>query len=156
MEDQNASSAFKIIKTIHWALVAGISLFASVVAFLLGTNTETTFIRSEEVIVFMPVFLAIFMLPTAVMLSNRQMNVLKEKSDLGQKIAGFQTAHIVKMAMLEGVGLFAIVVCFITYTTINFFVFGLVIILMAGSAPTAFKLSEKLGLSRDELETLGG
>ncbi len=155
MEGQSPSAILKTLKTIHWSLVAGLSLFAAVVAFQLGTNPETTFFTPENPLVFIPVFSGIFLIPVSLVLFNRQMDQAKNKKELQDKLAGFQTAHIVKMAMLEGVGLFSLVACFVTFTTANFFLFALVIILMAGSAPTAFKLGARLSLSREEIQQLG-
>ncbi len=155
MDIQTPSAILKTLRTIHWSLVTGLSLFAAVVAYLLLGSMETTLVRTEEIITFIPAILAVSFIPTALFLFNRQLKVLEKKPDLDQKLIGYQAAHIVKMAMLEGVGLFAIVACFVTYTTVNFFVFALVLILMAGSTPTAFKLGDQLGLSRDEVESLG-
>ena len=156
MEAQNPSAMIKTIQTIHWALVGGLSLFAAVVAFQLGTNPETIFFDPENPIIFVPTFAGIFLIPTSMVLFNKQMCQAKDKKELGSKLTSFQTAHIVKMAMLEGVGMFSIVACLVTLTTANFFIFALVIILMAGSAPTAFKLGEKLSLSRNEVQQLAG
>ena len=156
MEAQNPTLMLKTIKTIHWALVGGLSLFAAVTAFQLGTNPETTFFAPENPIIFIPTLAGIFLIPTSLVLFNKQMGQAKEKKELGSKLTSFQTAHIVKMAMLEGVGMFSIVACLVTFTTANFFIFALVIILMAGSAPTAFKLGDKLSLSRGEVQQLDG
>lgn len=156
MEAQKPSLMLKTLKTIHWALVGGLSLFATVVAFQLGTNPETTFFAPENSIIFVPTFAGIFLIPTSLVLFNKQMSQARKNTKLNDKLIMFQTAHIVKMAMLEGVGLFSIVACLVTFTTVNFFIFALVIILMAGSAPTAYKLGEKLSLSRNEVHQLDG
>ena len=106
--------------------------------------------------IYFPGVLAVFIIPSSHMLFNTRMNSLKNEKSLAKKLAGFQTAHIIKMAMLESVAMLAIIACLATFSTINFFVFGLAIILMAGSAPTTFKLTEHLNLSPDEVQSLEG
>lgn len=156
MESQNPQTVLKTLKTIHWSLVAGLSLFAAVVIFQLGGNDESKFVDDEIIMIFIPGIMAIFLIPAAQFLFKRQLSALREKKTLSEKLIGYQSAHIIKVGMLEAVGLTALVISLVTFTTINIYVFVIVLIFMAGSAPTAFRLGDKLGLSREEVETLEG
>ena len=75
-------------------------------------------------------------------------------SDLSGKLAVFQVAHLIKLAVLEATALLAVVSCLVTETTINFIAFGVMIAFMISSAPTPLKIGESLGLSREEINQL--
>ena len=81
------------------------------------------------------------------------MNLLG-KTELTDKLAAYQKSHLVKIAMLDGIVMFAVVVGFSTNTYAPFLVSGPVLFLMLLLLPTAFKITEDLNLTPQESSQL--
>lgn len=106
---------------------------------------------------FIPIGFAIILIPLSSYMFNSTLKQnLLEKTELQQKLAAFQTAHIIKMALLEGGALFAVVASLSTNTYVNLIVFAVLLSIMLISTPSVFKLTETLNLTSQEASSFEG
>lgn len=101
-------SFLRISTIIHLALVAGVLIFG-IVMFSIRQNQKLELSYTGDIMFFLVPILAI----AGILVGNYQyantMKVLASKNTLREKLAGFQTASIVKYAMLEGPALLGLV-----------------------------------------------
>ena len=106
---------------------------------------------------FLPIVFAAVLIPLSFFLFNSTLKQnLEGKSELSQKIAAFQTAHIIKIALLEGGSLFGIVASLSSNTYTGLVVFAVLLSAMLLSTPSVLKLAEKLNLTREEISSFEG
>jgi hypothetical protein len=148
IQTKTPASIVRTINIIHMALIAGQAVFAFVM-FTQSQQTTIKFDRQDEFIFIIPIFGV-----GSLFISNFLFKTLIAKAvtlpDLFSKLTGYQTAVIVRMALLEGASLFAIV----TYNLTSNFLFLLIsIFLMIYGViirPTVEKIADDLELSYDE------
>lgn len=155
MQSNSPATALKTLKIIHFAIMGGPLLFATFTVFNLLSSDETQLIDTTNPLSYFPLLMAIVVIPVSnYMFSSTLKKGLEGQTELGMKLGSFQTAHIIKMALLEGCTLFALVGSFTTYTVANFGVFVVMFALMILSTPSAFKLVETLNLTPEEIRLL--
>lgn len=141
--------SLKTVRIIHFALMMGIIIFAMVVLFLIF-NDE---INSDPIpeLDYVPWVCLVVAIPLSRVLFNQ---TVKPKLDgdmtLQEKLMTFQTGHIIRMAILEGCGLFSTVIAFVNQNPYNLIVVGLVIAFMASKIPSVMLLETELRLNSDE------
>ena len=146
---------FKTLKTIYSAFLAGQVLFALVIVFLVY-ETMTTSFEDEFTQILLMVFAAISVgsVTTGFILFNQKMEAAQAKSWLNEKLADFRTAMLIKVALMEGPALFAIVGLLMTANVYFFALAALLIVLQLPGFPTKFHVIEKLRLSHDERKVI--
>lgn len=157
METYQPAKAMRVLKVLHWGLMGGPIIFSVVATVVITSTGQAQLINLEEMLSFLPIGFGVVMIPASFLLfgSNLKERVDKD-SQLSYKIAAYQTAHIIRMAMLEGVALFAIVGAFVTSTYANFVVLFFALLAMVLVSPSTYKLMEALKLTREEMEMLEG
>ena len=151
---ENYKAQMNTIRIIHLALMGGCIFFALVVAFLTITNEVD--VESVLALNFMPpglFVIVLFVYP--VMFKATIKPVLSEEHTLQSKIATFQTGHIIRMALLEGVALFASVAALLNRELLLLIVVALTVAIMLKKLPTPFLLENELNLTREEKDKLG-
>jgi hypothetical protein len=142
-------ASFKLIVIIHLALLAGQVLFAAVCILITPKiiinvrDTQSPFVYLAPTLAVIGVLMGNFLYTS--MLKN-----ISDKKGLAPKLTIYQSAHIVRCALLEGPSLFAIVVFFLTgelyYLIISVFIMGYFIYLR----PTKEKVAEAACLTYEE------
>lgn len=141
------------LKIIHFGLLIGLLLFAANVVFLNQDSKSTTDSGLETFRIVASV-MAIVCVSASLTISRMQMKQILLKSNLFDKLAGYQVTNIIRYALLEMPGLFALV--FYLLTASNFFLIlaGIIIALMVFQRPTSLKLIEELQLSFAERQII--
>ena len=152
---QTTKEYFKLLSIIHLALTMGLVLFGLVVSFFIADfqhpdNTS----ELAGIIVYLVPALCIVGLVASNVVSKNKVNQLKANSDLSAKLMGFREAMIIRFALLEGSGLFALATIFIT-NDINYLIYaGVMVILMLAKRPTLRSLIAELELDQQEIAFL--
>ncbi|MEQ9404551.1 MAG: hypothetical protein RIM99_13240 [Cyclobacteriaceae bacterium] len=144
----SAKEALRILRIIHFSLMMGPAFFATVVFYLTvsGSNSQDP----VEILTYVPGALFILSLPLSDFMFKMAKKELKNKSDLKSKVAVFQTAQIIRMAILEMCALFSAVVALINGDIYQLIVVALVIVFMAIKTPSVLMLETELELSQEE------
>ncbi|WP_425392089.1 hypothetical protein [Ekhidna sp.] len=148
-----AKDQLKLIRLLHFALMGGAGLFAVMAAILIVSDEVSQ--PSIEVLDYLSPAYFFIMLATypVVFKAALKKTALLEKT-LSQKLASFQTAHIIRMAMLEGCALFASVAALINGELLHLIIASLTLAIMFSKTPTPFLLESELGLNQDEKDQL--
>ncbi len=93
-------------------------------------------------------------IPVSHVFFHKKIKHIDRSLGLSTKITFFQTAFIVRIAMLEGIGLLGIIGYFTTADKSFLYMFGVVFILFIIHAPTKQRISSDLELSEEEGELL--
>ena len=101
-------SFLRTFTLIHLALVASV-LIPGLMMFLQTQNQELTFSYSGDVMFFVVPFMAIAGILAGNYLYKNIINGLNTKNTLIEKLNGFQTASVIKYALLEGPAILGIV-----------------------------------------------
>ncbi|MCV9387864.1 hypothetical protein [Reichenbachiella ulvae] len=156
METYQPAKALKVLKILHWGLMSGPIFFSIFAIAMITSSDQSQLIDTENILSFLPISFAVMLIPGSYFLFSTGLKERVDKeSELSAKIAAYQTAHIIRMAVLEGTALFAIVGAFVSNTYANFTALFFVLLVMVLVTPSPFKLMESLQLSRSELEALG-
>lgn len=138
----------KNITIIHFALLAGMVLFAAV-AFAVGKPFTTQINTTDPLLIAVPV-LAVSCLFISNLLYKKFLAGAVEANDVPGKLVGYQTAFIIRNALIEGPALFAIV-AFLLSGSVVFIAIAIALILYFFSLrPTKDKIAEELQLSYEQ------
>jgi len=139
----------KILSIIHLALCSGIFIFGFIM-FSKMKSTEIILDDSADIFKYIIPSTAIIALFLSIFLFKSQLNSISKNADLKEKLIKYQSASIIKYAVLEGVALFSIVI----YTSTNNFLYlliaaGLLLYLIL-QRPTSSKIICDLDLKDNE------
>ena len=93
-------------------------------------------------------------IPVSHIFYYKKIKHINPKLQLAQKISMFKTAFIVRISVLEAIGLLAIIGYFVTADKSFLYMFGVVFVLFIIHAPTKQRISNDLELSEEEDEEL--
>ncbi len=142
--------ALKTIQLVHFALMAGIVLFTAVILFLYFDGVLAA--KNDGIIQYIPALFFFAVLPSSSMVYKQALKNVDAQANLQSKMKLFQTAHIVRMAILEGSALFAAAVSFVTGSLYQLIIVGLVIAVFASKIPSIMMLESDLHLTSEDKE----
>lgn len=146
----------KTIKLIHISLIIVPLIFGAVALYMNMTNPIGTE-ENMEIFIYIPPVLLIIAFIMSGIIFKQQVNVRRlEGKTLQQKLAAYQTAHLVRMALFEVAGLMAGVVTLLTANNYNLGVLVLVAALFYFMTPTASRIGIELALTHEERLQLEG
>ncbi|WP_235207922.1 hypothetical protein [Saccharicrinis fermentans] len=93
-------------------------------------------------------------IPVSHIFYHKKIKHINESLKLAQKIAMFRVAFIVRIVMLEGIGLLSTIGYLVTADKSFLYMFGVVFILFIIHAPTRQRISSDLALSEEDKEAL--
>ncbi len=93
-------------------------------------------------------------IPVSHIFYHKKIKHIDTSLSLSQKISMFRVAFIVRIVMLEGIGLLSIIGYLVTADKSFLYMFGVVFILFIIHAPTRQRISSDLELSEEDKETL--
>ena len=96
-------SILQTMTIIHFALVGGPVFFAIAAYYLVssGTQIPSSSETDQMFLVIVPLF-AIGAIVGGIFLAKQQLEAVKKKESLREKLSGYQTTLIIKCALLEG------------------------------------------------------
>ncbi|MEQ8473725.1 MAG: hypothetical protein RIC35_21190 [Marinoscillum sp.] len=154
MEEYSAKSALNVLRIIHFALMAGLIIFGTVVTYLILSGS-TSADQGMDIIKYLPGLMFLTVVPFSSFMFRKNLDPIKKPvSSLKDKLAAYQTAHIVRMASFEAVGLFAVVTCFVTSTLLNLGVLAIVLAFFIIKTPSVSQLENNPGLTQEEKNQL--
>ena len=148
-------SKISVIRMIHLTLAITLIAFAVVTLWSNSTNPTGELTEENQILLYIPGILLIVAFPISSILFKQQVNQgIKDGITLDKKIAVFQTSHLIRMALFQSAGLFAIVVCFLTANNYNLAVLAIVLIMFWFLLPSPSRIALDLKLSMQEREQL--
>lgn len=147
--DLTPQKFLKSLSLIHLALAFGLILFAGVTVFL-NSGKETAIRYTDDVFVNVLPVLALVCILTSITLFKKQLITLQSKDSLKDKLKGYQSAFIVRLALLEGPCLFGIVCYLVTGNFFHLIVAGLIILYFISLRPGKEKVETDLKLSHEQ------
>ncbi len=151
-DQQQPNSFLKTITIIHLALLMGQLIFA-VLAFTINGSTAIV-IDTNDTYLFVEIIMVIGCFIASTILFKRQLVEAIQQGDVSSKLTRYQTALIIRCALLEGASLFGIVNYMISGNLLYLIISGLIILYFLSFRPTKEKIKEDLQLSYDEVELL--
>lgn len=153
---QTPAAALRTIKIIHLALAAGQILFA-VTVILINKRININLRDPHDPLVYaVPALAVVCFFLSNFLFKNILGSTLKPESGLMQKLGAYQTASIVRLALLEGPSLFGIVAFFFTGAIYFLLISGLLVAWFIYLRPTTDSIGEALELDYKEKELLSG
>lgn len=137
------------LSIVHIALAMGQILFALVTIFL-NKDKETAIWYVNDVFVFVLPVVALLGALTGNILFKNQVLALQKKESLKEKLTGYQSAFIIKLALLEGPALFGIVCYLITGNLFHIIIAGLIILYFMSLKPGKEKVENDLILTYEQ------
>ncbi|MGE0019230.1 MAG: hypothetical protein AB7S72_06155 [Draconibacterium sp.] len=145
-----SKSYFTSLKIIHFALTAGIAFFMLIAITLQFTGFEPELKEMEMILLGITVFAAASGIFTGNLLFRKRLEQLVELKSLEKKLLGYQSALILKYALVEGPAFFTIVGYLMTANIMFPVITVLLIFTMVLFAPRKDKLISDLNLSNRE------
>ncbi|WP_183562853.1 hypothetical protein [Mucilaginibacter sp. SP1R1] len=147
---QNPKTFLKTMNIIHVALFGGQVTFA-IITFSLNKQQLLFSIKNTgDVFFFIAPGLAVFSFVVSIFLFKKLVSESLNKNTLSEKLTGYQSAVIVRSALLEGASLFGIVVFMLTSNLFYLFISTVIMLYFLTLRPTADKTASDLQLTYDE------
>lgn len=146
---QTPAGFLKLISIIHLALLGGQMVFG-IVAFAQSTKMYFDIKNNGDPFIFIAPLLAIGGIVAGNLIFKQLLIALESKVSLSEKMMGYQTALIIRFALLEGPSLFGIVAYMISG---NLFFLAITVMLMLyflSLRPTKDKMENDLNLGFEE------
>ncbi|MES2279170.1 MAG: hypothetical protein V4592_24270 [Bacteroidota bacterium] len=141
--------AFKVLTIIHLALMLGQVLFG-VVVFFQTRSVRVNIEKIDDVYIYIVPFMAISCFIASNFMYKQQLGIAAGKPTLQEKMTGYQTALIVRYALLEGASLFGIVVYLLTGNLLFLLISGAIVIYFLLIRPTRDRVEADLNLTYEE------
>lgn len=140
------------LKIIHFALTAGVVFFMLIAIALQFTGFEPELKELEEILLAITVAGAVAGVFTGNLLFRKRLEQLVELKGLKEKLMGYQSALIIKYALVEGPAFFSVVAYLLTANLLFPAITLVLISIFILYAPGKDKLISDLNLSRKESE----
>lgn len=142
---------FRTAKLIHLALVGGVVLFAFVVSYLMsGKDLSTGYDADANTFYTLVGVLGLFGLFGGDFIFKLQIRKAKSQPALPQKMMQYQSANIIKYALIESVALFSIVAALLTLSVWFLVITGFLVLVLASYFPSVEKTIRELELNSEE------
>lgn len=140
--------AYRMLRIIFYALNTGLLIFFLVAIFLNGMAFPP-FNDEIDILTVTNVFL-LAAIPLGYTLSNRRLEAINPKDPFSKKWDQFQTAMILRWAMIEGTALFSIVGLILLKDAKQLVLFLICIVVFAFNAISRDKVARMAKLNREE------
>lgn len=144
----------KALKVIHIGLTAGVVFFLIIAAVLQFTGFEPELKEMEMVLLGITGFAAVSGIFAGNLIFRKRIDQLVELKNLNEKLTGYQSALIVKYALVEGPAFFTIVAYLLTANILFPVITAFLVFVLVLSAPRKDKLISDLNLSLTETNVL--
>ena len=140
----------KALKVIHIGLTAGMAIFLIIAVVLQLKGFEPELKEIEMILLGVTAFAAISGIFAGNMIFRKRLEQLIELKNLNGKLTGYQSALIVKYALIEGPAFFTVVAYLLTTNVLFPVIAVFLVVVMVLSAPRKDKLISDLNFSTKE------
>lgn len=144
--------AFRNLKIIFYALNTGLMLFFMVSIYLSGMEIPP-FQDGIDILTYVNVFL-LASIPAAYSLSSKKMDAIDAGDSFSKKFEQFQSAMIIRWAMIEGCAIFSLVGMNVLQDAKQLIIFTICIFVLSSNSITKEKLTRLAKLSPEESKAL--
>ena len=145
--------AFRALKIIFYALNTGLLLF-----FLVGNYLNEmqipAFKDGIDILTYVNIFL-MASIPAGYTLSSRKMEAIDAGDSFSKKFEQFQSAMIIRWAMIEGTALFSLVGLIVLQDAKQLVLFVICILVLSSNTVTKEKVTRMAKLNSEEAKALG-
>jgi hypothetical protein len=152
-ENFQPKAAFNALRIIFYALNSGLLLFFIVAIYLNGMQIPG-FKEGIDILTYVNVFLMIS-IPAGYSLSSRKMDAIDPVDPFYRKFEQFQSAMIVRWAMIEGPALFSLVGLIVLQDAKQLILFVVCILALSSNTITKEKVIRMARLNPEEAKALG-
>ena len=128
MSNKIKTAGFKTLKIIYGALIIGVVAFLAIVLFLKKDNLHFA-VDMDDIFTMVVPLMALSGIAVSVILNNGFQKMIQPEDTLQAKLSKYQTASIIRGALLEGPALIGVVATFISGN--YFFLLFSVVLLIA-------------------------
>ena len=147
-------AAFRALKLIYYALNTGLMLFFFVGIFL-NDRTIPEFKDGVDILTLVNILL-LGMIPVGNMISGRKLAAIEAGDPFARKFEQFQSAMIIRWAMIEGVALFSIVGLIVLQDGKQLVIFVICILILSMNTVSKEKVIKLAKLNAEEARSLEG
>jgi len=144
--------AFRILKIIFYALNTGLLLFF-IVSIYLNEMQIPPFKEGFDILTYVNVFL-LAAIPAGYSISTRKMEAIDAGDSFSKKFEQFQTAMILRWAMIEGTALFSLVGLIVLQDAKQLVLFVICILVLSSNTVTKEKVTRMAKLNSEESRAL--
>lgn len=149
----NYPAMLQIIYMVHVMLILAPLVLGGIAVYLTESSSKAT--NEVSFLSYLPILLLIICFPLAsILFKSNIKGRLKGNKTLQQKIAAFQTAHLIRMAMFEACGLLAGIVTLQTGNYYNLAALAVVLVMFIVLRPTPTRIAVDLELNLKEKQLL--
>jgi hypothetical protein len=154
-KNQRSSSTFvKNLVIIHLAIFSGLFIFTAVSYFIRNTTEALLDPVQLEILTYISLMLLLINIPLGYWLHNKKMKGIVKNSDITIKLMTYQSSHIIKITLYEGVGFLSCIVLLLGGKDLILIQIAIILLFILLNTPSASKLADELDLSPDEIEML--
>ncbi len=151
-KDFQPRMAFRMLKLIFYSLNAGLLIFFLVGIFL--NEMEIPPFRSGIDMLTIANFLLMGSIPVGYAISNRRMEAINPKDRFSRKFEQYQTAMIIRWAMIEGTAFLSIVGLILLQDAKQLILFLICLLVLSSNTVTLDKVVRLARLNREEARQL--
>jgi hypothetical protein len=147
MATQNSKQYFLLLTVLYFGLLVGQVVFASIALLLNLAHLFQPFNSLKAIFIYIVPVIVVAGFVAGQLVYKNQLNKIKGYDSLVTKMVGYRTALIIKLAMLEGASLFAIIAYLLTSDLIFLGMSGIIIFYFLLMKPSRDKIVMDLGLN---------
>lgn len=148
----NPRLAFRILRVIFYSLNTGLLILLMAGVYLNGM--EIPGFRDELNVLTIVNLLLLGAIPAGYAISNRRMEAIDPAAPFSRKFEQFQTAMIIRWAMIEGTAIFAIVGLILLQDAKQLVIFVLCVVVLSMNSVTRERVVRLAKLNREEAKSL--
>ncbi len=151
-EKFQAKSAYRTLKIIFYALNTGLLLFF-IVAIYLNEMQIPAFKDGTDILTYVNVFL-LASIPAGYTISSRKMEAIDAGDSFAKKFEQYQSAMIIRWAMIEGTALFSLVGLIVLQDAKQLVIFVICILVLSSNTVTKEKVTRMAKLNSEESKAI--
>ena len=151
-EKFQAKAAYRALKLIFYSLNSGLLLFF-IVAIYLNEMQIPAFEDGIDILTYVNVFL-LASIPAGYTISSRRMEAIDAGDSFAKKFEQFQSAMIIRWAMIEGTALFSLVGLIVLQDAKQLVIFVICILVLSSNTVTKEKVTRMAKLNSEESKAL--
>ena len=144
--------AYRALRIIFYALNTGLLLFF-IVAIYLNEMQIPEFKQGFDILTYVNVFL-LAAIPAGYTISSRRMEAIDAGDSFAKKLEQFQSAMIIRWAMIEGTALFSLVGLIVLQDSKQLILFVICILVLSSNTVTKEKVTRMAKLNPEESRAL--